>query len=533
MNVLNVYKFPKRKAHTFEDVETYSGKIDHTILNFFSPTLIIFSLFVGAVLTWGHKAIYHFFTAGEVPLNTMICAGIFFSLGRIVANLLILRRNAKYLRRIEIITASDAVNPDDVKDLIKDLPKSGSLMNTKTMAKVLSNMLTFGSLQFTDNDCRLIKSKIGQRCSHYRQMVGFLGGLLIMMGLLGTYLGLLETIDQVGKAMAGMANIGGSSSGAAPGGGSGGLNDDQMSGFIGSIAAPLQGMGLAFSASLFGIGGSLIVSFFNYLAGHIQNHFIENVSRWFDERIPAPTQEGKTMAANKSIPGSDDLKAWLSSFVYLSQKTHKKMGQMIVMMSQSISTMADTKNVNSQIGQKQNDIHAELQNLNVHFEDVKNQNGINAKKLQEYLGNLDSSMGKVASHETEIRNINRELVDSVNSLHQRVHKVGGDIVVSSQTVSDSLHNIHTSINLQRNDTQEIISAVSSGQNIAASLAKVEGNLAQCAEAIKANVARDNNPELANLVSQVNTLIESIDAQNIDQFDKLFSTESLESQARED
>ncbi len=141
-----------------------------------------------------------------------------------------------------------------------------------------------------------------------------------MLGLLGTFLGLLKTIDAVGLALAGMAHLDVTQDGA-------------MGQFIESLAAPLQGMGLAFSSSLFGLSGSLMIGFFNFLCGGAQNNFIENFSRWIDNRIPRNVGgEGKgggKGGGGSNVPSAlsfdDELKDWLSGYVALTVETNKQL----------------------------------------------------------------------------------------------------------------------------------------------------------------------------------------------------------------
>jgi hypothetical protein len=74
-----------------------------------------------------------------------------------------------------------------------------------------------------------------------------------------------------------------------------GTDDGGIGGIITSISEPLGGMGLAFSSSLFGLSGSLVVGFFNYACGQAQDDAIEDFSRWIDEHIPQPGSEEEAL----------------------------------------------------------------------------------------------------------------------------------------------------------------------------------------------------------------------------------------------
>ena len=164
-----------------------------------------------------------------------------------------------------------------------------------------------------------------------------------MLGLLGTFLGLLSTIDSVGIAMAGMANIDMGSEGG-------------MSGFISDLAAPLQGMGLAFSSSLFGLSGSLLVGTIQYFSSGAQDTFIENFSRWLDDQIPDMNTARKASGQKPNSPPVEDaeLKAWIVGFIQTSQNAQRELADVVdaILVSADASWRAieNTENVLEQQG---------------------------------------------------------------------------------------------------------------------------------------------------------------------------------------
>ena len=92
-------------------------------------------------------------------------------------------------------------------------------------------------------------------------------GLLVFLGLLGTFWGLLQTIGTVGQVISGLEV--GTGDYAQ-------LFDRLKQG----LENPLQGMGTAFSSSLFGLGGSLVLGFIDIQAGHAQNRFFNEMEEW-------------------------------------------------------------------------------------------------------------------------------------------------------------------------------------------------------------------------------------------------------------
>jgi hypothetical protein len=91
-------------------------------------------------------------------------------------------------------------------------------------------------------------------------------GLLVFLGLLGTFWGLIETVGSVGKVIEGLK----------VGGDVGALFDTLK----GGLAAPLGGMGISFSSSLFGLAGSLILGFLDLQSSQAQNRFYTDLEDW-------------------------------------------------------------------------------------------------------------------------------------------------------------------------------------------------------------------------------------------------------------
>ena len=108
---------------------------------------------------------------------------------------------------------------------------------------------------------------ISSRLNETRETSRYLIGVLIFLGLLGTFYGLLETVRSVGDVI-GALNLGSSDVARA--------FADLKSG----LESPLQGMGTAFSASLFGLAGSLVLGFLDLQAGQAQNRFYNELEEW-------------------------------------------------------------------------------------------------------------------------------------------------------------------------------------------------------------------------------------------------------------
>ncbi|MDR1476742.1 MAG: hypothetical protein LBI17_01280, partial [Rickettsiales bacterium] len=95
---------------------------------------------------------------------------------------------------------------------------------------------------------RTLLDIVDSRISDMRSSAGYFSGVLVFLGLLGTFWGLLLTIGSVGDVVRNM-DIGGGDAAA------------MFEGLKNNISKPLSGMGTAFSTSLFGLGASLVLGF--------------------------------------------------------------------------------------------------------------------------------------------------------------------------------------------------------------------------------------------------------------------------------
>jgi biopolymer transport protein ExbB/TolQ len=114
---------------------------------------------------------------------------------------------------------------------------------------------------------RSILDTVGTRLDEQRDILRYIVGLLVFLGLLGTFYGLLQTISSVGTTIQSLDVSSGDSAV---------IFEDLKAG----LEAPLVGMGTAFSSSLFGLTGSLIVGFLDLQAGQAQNRFYTELEDW-------------------------------------------------------------------------------------------------------------------------------------------------------------------------------------------------------------------------------------------------------------
>ena len=124
-----------------------------------------------------------------------------------------------------------------------------------------------GTLSLSTTSMRSIMDSIGSRLDEARDTGRYMIGLLVFLGLLGTFWGLLDTITSVGQTISTLDTKGSESS----------MMFEELKA---GLAAPLRGMGTAFSSSLLGLSGSLVIGFLELQASHAQNRFYNELEDW-------------------------------------------------------------------------------------------------------------------------------------------------------------------------------------------------------------------------------------------------------------
>ncbi len=133
------------------------------------------------------------------------------------------------------------------------------------MATLLGDRL--GRQAISTQAMRSLLDSIATRLDEARDISRYMTGLLVFLGLLGTFYGLISTVTSVGNTIQAL-DVGSGQAGV--------IFEDLKAG----LQAPLSGMGTAFSSSLFGLAGSLVLGFLDLQATQAQNRFYLNLEDW-------------------------------------------------------------------------------------------------------------------------------------------------------------------------------------------------------------------------------------------------------------
>ena len=203
------------------------------------------------------------------------------------------------------------------------------------MATMLGDR-TSRRMQLSTMAMRSLLDGISSRLDESRDISRYVIGLLIFLGLLGTFWGLLQTISAVGDTISALQVDGG------------GDFTSQFDSLRRGLEAPLGGMGTAFSSSLFGLGGSLILGFLDLQASQAQNRFYNDLEEWLssvtrlssgaaigdgDQSVPAYVQA----LLEQTAESLDNLQRTMTS----AESGRSSSNQTLVNLAERLATLTD------------------------------------------------------------------------------------------------------------------------------------------------------------------------------------------------
>lgn len=150
------------------------------------------------------------------------------------------------------------------------------------------------SMSLSTTSLRSILDSIATRLDESRDTSRYMIGLLVFLGLLGTFWGLLQTIGSINTVIQSLD----------PGTGD---TNDVLQALKEGLASPLEGMGTAFSSSLFGLSGSLVLGFLDLQAGRAQNRFYTELENWLST-VTDPDFDVVAQEVSSGTENAEDIK---------------------------------------------------------------------------------------------------------------------------------------------------------------------------------------------------------------------------------
>ncbi|MEI2299556.1 MotA/TolQ/ExbB proton channel family protein [Ensifer sp. MJa1] len=250
-------------------------------------TMVVFLIIVGFVGAILFRQAHNAFLANP-GLNGLILGVLLIGILLVFNHVLGLRPEVRWFNSFRAAGSADKVGRDPVL-----LAPMRALIGGRQTA-------------ISTTALRSILDSIATRLDESRDISRYLTGLLVFLGLLGTFWGLLGTIGSINTVIQSL------DAGT-------GTTQDILAALKSGLSAPLTGMGTAFSTSLFGLSGSLILGFLDLQAGRAQNRFYTELENW----LSSVTDVGSELSTAIGAPAGgsvEELKKLTDQLVRLNQE---------------------------------------------------------------------------------------------------------------------------------------------------------------------------------------------------------------------
>lgn len=214
--------------------------------------MVVFLLIVGVAVVFLFPTLRIAFSANMV-LNGVILGALLIGIIQAFRNVTMLQAEVNWL---ESFQRDDLAIADSMATPPRLLAPMATMLGERRPDRLSLSALSM----------RTLLDGIATRLDESREISRYMTGLLVFLGLLGTFWGLIGTISSIGAVINGLS---------AGSGVSTAFEDLKI-----GLSAPLTGMGTAFSSSLFGLSGSLILGFLALQAGQAQNRFYNDLEEW-------------------------------------------------------------------------------------------------------------------------------------------------------------------------------------------------------------------------------------------------------------
>lgn len=280
-----------------------------------------------AVVTFAVWAQLRTAFAANPVLNSVILAVLVFGIAWNLRQVLVLRTEVTWLEGFRSVRGADQqVQP-------RLLAPMASMLSARRTERVSMSAIAMRSLL----------DGIISRLDETRELSRYMTGLLIFLGLLGTFWGLLLTIGSVADVISNMSV------------GSGDLNQlfNQLKA---GLARPLQGMGTAFSTSMLGLAGALVLGFMDLTAGQAQTRFTNELEEWLAGLTRLSTgvlgQEGDSSIpayVNALLEQTAENLEGLQTILQRGEEGRAATSQAIMTMTERLTVLTEQMRANNQV----------------------------------------------------------------------------------------------------------------------------------------------------------------------------------------
>lgn len=284
------------------------------------------------------------------------------------------------------------------------------------MARMLAGRK--GRLTLSALSMRSLLDGIAARLDEQRELSRYLIGLLIFLGLLGTFWGLLHTVQSVGDVISGLSA--GTDSTDLP---------RMFANLQQGLGAPLSGMGTAFSSSLFGLAGSLVLGFLELQASQAQHRFFQDVEDWLSGATRLSGGAGGIETGDQTVPAylqalleqtAENLDS-LRHTVETSEDGRRSVGANLAALTERLVTLTDQMRAEQQLLVRLAEGQVEMRQLVARLAKTDNADGFD-ENSRLHLRNIDLHLARLVD-------------ESVAGRTQSVQEIRSEIKVLTRTIA--------------------------------------------------------------------------------------------------
>ncbi len=308
---------------------------------------------------------------------------------------------------------------------IEGFRKSGTTLSRTRPPRLLAPMATMlgerqDNLSLSTLSMRSLLDGIGSRLEESRDLSRYTIGLLIFLGLLGTFWGLLETVSSIRPVIEGLS-----------------VGDGEINTVLNQLKSdlkkPLSGMDTAFASSLFGLAGSLVLGFLDLQANQAQNRFYNELEDWLssltrlssgalpgdgDQSVPAYVQA----LLEQTAEGLENLQRTIQR----GQEGNIASNNSLIALTDKLGTLGDQmrleQNLLIKLGENQTDIKSLLDRMT---SGQAPESGAMDEATRAHIRNLDLYMARLLEEMTAGRD------DAVSQLRSEIKLLARTIAASS------------------------------------------------------------------------------------------------------
>ena len=231
----------------------------------------------------------------------------------------------------------------------------------------------------TANSLSTILGGVSSRLDENRDIIRYIIGLLVFLGLLGTFWGLLQTISSVSSVIQSLEIS---------------VNENNANFFdkiIKGLNAPMEGMSTAFSSSLFGLGTSLILGFLDLQVSQANNRFFNELEDWLSQKaiFTAPSETKNIELGEVAL---ENLAVISKNYINTENekvKTSERLNELNLLLSRLTEKFDDEKNIKHSIDELNMNVKNIIENDKIHSNELINNINLELRALSKVIEKLN------------------------------------------------------------------------------------------------------------------------------------------------